>query len=269
MILAIQRVKNEERWIQQSIASALTVAGRVILFDDNSTDATVELAQKFPLVEVIKSPFQGLDEARDKNFLMMQASRYQPEWILMLDGDEVICPGSALLVEQIAKSDAEIVRFRILYLWDKANMVRVDRAFDMKRASMFRFKPGLLTYENMGVGNLHCGMLPQQIKSGKYSELLIPVLHYGSFDAETRARKLLWYRSLDPNDKWEDGEHMVQGDRGMVDGHPCPPAKKFCKHAGPMEIVPIEQALNPKVRQSGPDNNARRQFRPPLTKRHL
>src|SRR6266508_4116056 len=64
--LGLYRVKNEDRWITMSLERTLEVADEVILLDDHSTDMTREIASGFKSVTVVRSPFSGVDEARDR-----------------------------------------------------------------------------------------------------------------------------------------------------------------------------------------------------------
>ena len=65
-IVAMLRVKNEERWLQEVLESILPLTEEILLFDDHSTDATRDIAEALKCT-VIPSPFDPfvLDETRD------------------------------------------------------------------------------------------------------------------------------------------------------------------------------------------------------------
>jgi hypothetical protein len=68
--VAMLRIRNEERWIQEVIRSTFHLCDRVFVLDDHSTDQTRSLARSVdPRVTVFDSPFKGLNESRDKNWL--------------------------------------------------------------------------------------------------------------------------------------------------------------------------------------------------------
>ena len=57
-IVAMYRIKNEERWIKKSIESVLDICSEVIILDDGSTDNTVEICQSMDRVEICKRIFK-------------------------------------------------------------------------------------------------------------------------------------------------------------------------------------------------------------------
>ena len=85
------RIKNEARWIGEVLERALALCSEVYVLDDHSTDETPAICQSFgERVRLMPSPFSGLDEARDKNFLLTRIVAARPDWVLWIDGDEVL-----------------------------------------------------------------------------------------------------------------------------------------------------------------------------------
>lgn len=85
-ISAVILARNEEKNIQKAIES-LRFCNEIIVIDDDSTDKTKEIAERYGAV-VKKRSIQG-DFAGQRNYAMTQASY---EWILFLDADEEITP---------------------------------------------------------------------------------------------------------------------------------------------------------------------------------
>ena len=89
-IIGMYRIKNESRWIEQSLKSISDICEEIVILDDGSTDDTVKICENFSQVVDIHSqknlPF---DETRDKNTLLKMALSRNPDFILTLDGDEV------------------------------------------------------------------------------------------------------------------------------------------------------------------------------------
>lgn len=230
-VVGAMRVKNEARWIRRSIESILPVCDRVVVFDDHSTDETPGICASIPRVDLIVSEFDGLNEVRDKNFLMDVAiGDYSPDWIVMIDGDEALLPEHiARLWLQMRNPAVRALAFSVLYLWDREDQVRVDGVYrSMSRVSAFR--PGKERFEPTEGVNFHCGNCPQAIDRRLHSGASL--LHFGYMDRADRLRKYDWYREKDPGNIIEDEyRHIVIGDLFSADS--------VFRHGGPLELREI------------------------------
>ncbi len=84
-ISAVILVKNAEKTIGECLES-LRQFGEVVLLDNGSTDATLEIASKYPNVKVFSEPnFYGFGKM--KNIAVSHATN---DWILSIDSDEVL-----------------------------------------------------------------------------------------------------------------------------------------------------------------------------------
>jgi glycosyltransferase involved in cell wall biosynthesis len=233
LIVGALRVKNEARWIAESLASISPLCEQILVLDDHSTDNTIEICESFQNVQVLRSPFNGLDESRDKNHLMEYVDERLPDWVCMIDGDEVLEPGGAEAVLETIKRNPSVtcIAPKIAYLWDSPNQVRVDGIYSkFYRASMFVWSPGLRFKSTSNGGNFHCGNTPSRFNVSVRSQ--IQLLHYGYMEREDRIRKYEWYNARDPHNRAEDEyRHMVIGD--------VFPVESVFKHAGPLELRPI------------------------------
>lgn len=236
VILGMSRVKNEERWIHRCIRS-MAFCDHVILFDDHSSDQTVALAARArPDIEIVSSPFESgdLDEVRDKNFLLDLALKHSPDWIVHLDGDEEITPEARQAI-LTAGEGVDLLDFRIAYMWDDPQQIRVDGVYGHFRAvRAFRPQPGWRFLEKPGAAKgFHCGQYPKRAGL-TWRNVNSMILHWGYFDAELRARKQAFYRLHDPNNAAEDNyRHLTQGDPGGES------ADAVLKHGGPLRLERI------------------------------
>jgi glycosyltransferase involved in cell wall biosynthesis len=205
------RVKNEAPHITEVVERILPLCERVLVFDDHSTDDTAvrchALGQR---VLVIPSPFVGLDEARDKNELLRHVLELDPEWVLWIDGDELLERRGPLQLRQAADRSRAIAAYalQIAYVWDDPEQVRVDGVYGrFARPSFFRVRGQprerlRFTTTHSG-GNLHCGNVPWGLV-GAAGTLSVRLKHLGYLTRAQRLAKYAWYSRVDPDNEAED-----------------------------------------------------------------
>jgi len=245
-IVAALRVKNEARWIGEVLES-VSFCKKTYLMDDHSTDGTADIARHCG-AEVLSSPFQGLDEARDKEWLTRIIALQQPRdaWVLMIDGDEVLIAGGRELIEAAIAEHPQMLAFslKIIYLWNSRNEIRVDGVYSrFTRPSLFKIDQPLIFRRTPQSGHLHCSSVPAY-SLGKSGTCPAALLHLGYMNREDRIRKWEYYNSIDPRNKAEGYDpdhpergsyaHIVQGDIPEV------PADAALMHAGPLKLQQLE-----------------------------
>jgi glycosyltransferase involved in cell wall biosynthesis len=228
-ICAMLRVRNESRWLPEVLTSIAPLCSEIHLLDDHSTDDTADIARSHGAI-VYSSPFEGLDETRDKNWLLDQAMTGNPQWLLMIDGDEILEPGGAeRLCEYVERGHIMCLSMRVLYLWDRRDQYRADGVYGrFWRPSMWRTFPGQRFRSTRNGGNFHCGNTPH-MPAHRATRADVALLHTGYMLREDRVRKYEWYRQMDPANRGEDEyRHVVIGD--------VFPAESRFRWAGPLEL---------------------------------
>lgn len=84
MITVTILTKNSEKYLKEVLASVASF-DEVLLFDNGSTDQTLEIASRFPNVNVYKGKFEGFGPTHNK-----ASSLAKNDWILSLDSDELL-----------------------------------------------------------------------------------------------------------------------------------------------------------------------------------
>ncbi|MDY0123305.1 glycosyltransferase family 2 protein [Sulfurimonas sp.] len=77
-------VKNAASTIDATLASLISFED-VVLYDNGSTDATLEIAKKYPNVTLFQGEFLGFGPTKN-----LACTFAKNEWVLSLDGDEVL-----------------------------------------------------------------------------------------------------------------------------------------------------------------------------------
>jgi len=260
-VIGMLRVKNEARWIQRSIGSILPICDKVLVLDDHSDDSTPFLCASMPKVTVFDSPFGGPEEeCRDKNWLLAKAKEHNPNWIVCIDGDEVLV-GADRLLGAMNGTEATSISMRIPYLWDSEDQIRMDGVYgEYRRHSAFR--PREFVYTSSTECGLHCGNAPSR---SRLSAITIDcqLLHFGYLHAADRATKYAKYNAKDPSNPVEDCyRHIAHGltvphadliaqqiqmrremGKPALKAHellpPPPKATDRTMHAGPLWLQPI------------------------------
>ncbi|CAA6820004.1 MAG: Putative two-domain glycosyltransferase [uncultured Sulfurovum sp.] len=95
-ISVVMIAKNAEQHIEASLES-ITNFNEVILYINNSTDKTEEIAKQYPNVTLIHGEFTGFGTTKKR-----AVSYARNDWILSLDSDEVL---SKALIKEINKQE--------------------------------------------------------------------------------------------------------------------------------------------------------------------
>jgi glycosyltransferase involved in cell wall biosynthesis len=221
------RIKNEERWVKRSLESASKICNEIVILDDGSTDNTVKICKSFDRVVNIHEQFNLLtDQTRDKNLLLKMALDRHPDFILTLDGDEIIQPNAdKILFEElnILYPEAHIFEFQFLYMWDKPNQYRYDGVYSNlwhKRLIRLSNQPRDLHFNETGFsGNEHVGGIPDNsIGQNKSVRSKIKIFHYGYYDEVLRQKKYKYYTTRDPDSKIFDGYNHIISGKGRFSG---------------------------------------------------
>ncbi len=178
---------NEEDKIEQALKS-VDWADEIIVADSFSTDATVEIAQKFG-AEVVQIPFNGFGDLRNK---AIDACRH--DWIFSLDSDERCTEQARKEIEKIicAKdhADAYFVPRRNYFLgrWIKHSGFYPDyRQPQLFKRGSLRFRPDMVHEGYDVISDKKCGYLKSDIYQIPYKnieEMMSKANRYSTLGAE-------------------------------------------------------------------------------------
>jgi GT2 family glycosyltransferase len=212
------RIKDEAPHIREAINRILPLCHRVLVFDDHSSDDTAAICSSFgERVTLFPSQFQGLDESRDKNFLLGKLVSADPDWVLWIDGDEILEKSGPEALRAVAKrrSGPAAYSLRVAYVWDKPEQIRVDGIYgNFRRPSLFRLQGQPVSRLHFPAtasgGNLHCGNVPRGLVGGS-GDLDVRLKHLGYMDRARRQEKYELYNRIDPNNGLEDCyRHLIE-----------------------------------------------------------
>ena len=121
-------IKDEE-WIIGKVLEILSVyCTKIIILDDNSTDTTAKICKEFPKVEFYKyrkHPVYKREEGKQRIELWNYVIKYNPDYVLLLDGDEIPTPSIVNFLDKMDKN-VNCWRVRMINLWGDSNHYRID-----------------------------------------------------------------------------------------------------------------------------------------------
>lgn len=134
-VSVVMPVRNGAAYIAEAIGSALgETVSEVIVVDDGSTDHTREIVESIQdgRVRLIASDGERLPAARNSGI-----RRASGDWILFLDADDRLCPGSVAALLRAAERDSHIA----LVYGDYDRIASDGRQIGRRRLARFRRKP--------------------------------------------------------------------------------------------------------------------------------
>jgi len=204
-------VRNEaDRYLEQILGQAVQYVDQVVILDDASEDNTVELCQKclsgLPHHVSINRQPGFHNEISLRKQLWEMAIATDPDWILILDADEMLdVPAMHELRALIANPEVDVYTFRLYDMWTE-DKYREDTYWQAHRC----FRPFLVRYKQ-GFSYVwheaaqHCGRFPVNIAKLNVAKSTLRVKHLGWVRPEDRLNKYYRYRRLDP-----DGQYGIK-----------------------------------------------------------
>jgi glycosyltransferase involved in cell wall biosynthesis len=201
-IHGIMVMKNESsRYLRSCLEWMSNFFDSLFIYDDQSTDSSVEIASNFGLVKVRESSVPSFIE-NESAFRMSAWKAFEEsikpsigDWVFSFDADEFLVFGEDLVpVIETAQSQGCVgVSIPFPEVFDIQNdtpFVRVDGFWGSIRG------PRLFEYRHGGVWNpkkMGCGSEPTYVSSGSisYTCQRLAVLHYG------------YAKDIDKQKKWE------------------------------------------------------------------
>lgn len=188
MISVTILTKNSARTLADTLA-ALREFPEILICDTGSTDATLEIAKRFPNVRLVSLPLEGFGPTHNR-----VSSLATHDWILSIDSDEIVSPELSAAIRSLTLNPSAV------YSLDRHNYFNGKR---MKFCAGWHPDPVCRLYhrqktrfssdavhEKVLTHNLAVISLPGPLLHTPYrdvSHLLEKMIHYSTLFAKERA----------------------------------------------------------------------------------
>ena len=178
-------VKNESRFLGKCLESAKNICTQMIVVDTGSTDNTIEIAKAHG-ADVYEHEWPGhFSDAR--NLSLQYATE---DWILILDGDEVLDTESLHHLTQLSEMDSEHMAYEFEIVNYSTDDATEDSAHFQKQVRLFRNQK-----EHRYAGIIHNQLVNTNSGIGLEGPFLpVRVFHFGYipsvWSAQNKAARL-------------------------------------------------------------------------------
>lgn len=203
-------VHNEaDRFLPRVLRHAAHYVDEVVILNDASSDNTISVCRNclrdLPLfIHSNREPgFHNELQLRKQLWVLLQEQ--DPDWILILDADELFEERAVLAINKlIQQTDVDVYGFRTFDFWDSTHY-REDSLWQAHlhyKPYLLRYQPGFI-YQWLETP-LHCGRFPVNIKELPTGLSDLRLIHLGWSMAKDRQNKYQRYITLDGDGKYGD-----------------------------------------------------------------
>ena len=129
-LLALTQVKNQAWVIERFLQRTAEFTDAIVVLDDGSTDGTYEILKTHPKVVRLfrNSPGTPWHEVKCHNTLLAAARELDPEWIIIIDVDEILdARFTSVRDELLSRNDVGRYHFQEITLWRSSCEYRIDK----------------------------------------------------------------------------------------------------------------------------------------------
>ena len=219
-LISCVRQKNGLKYLPRLMKQLKDISDEIVILDDYSTDGSYEWLVKETKTPI--KPFHVLRQkdlvysgGRDWNMIHSFVAPLKPDWVLMIDVDELIEESQAFRIRELAETSGRDIlgwSFPFYYLWNDEQHYRDDGVYHNTRViRLLRYLP----YMKPPQRATHTTMVPDELDRRMLPVADVRMWHFGYMLSEDRQAKFDFYtkRDKDPMAAGSGGknyDHMMK-----------------------------------------------------------
>lgn len=205
-IMALLAFRNEECYLPAFFSHLRPYVSQFIVFDDNSSDSSAEIALSQQNTRVLNRKFDKPSpphyyEVDNRRALLEAALAADAQWLLCCDADERYEKRFLEDLQRLTSEHQVAYGVRVRDLWNSENYYRVDSYWGNK--AKFVLFPATPFTDYYPSHSLHSRWMPPNLECRAENILDYNLYHLASLCHENRIKRAEKFKTIDPDSKYQ------------------------------------------------------------------
>jgi glycosyltransferase involved in cell wall biosynthesis len=206
--------RNEgDRYLKEVLDDISVYTNGLVILDNASTDDTVSICLSYPKLldlEIDSTDFR-INELHLRKKLVELCLAQRPNWVLILDADEIMEDNFKIELPSLMEAPRETVKWYSFYhyhFWGSREFYRVDKLWKPHNSAICMFRVDESINYSWTSKPFACGRVPTSLSREPGKKTSIRIKHYGYANPKDIKKKYEWYKAQDPTGKYHQKSHL-------------------------------------------------------------